>query len=92
MSDLERQVADGEKAAYAMEYLGDKFDRIESDLFELLAETNMHDNQTKDELLRSVKNLRRLRDLMTTDIANGELARKVIARSARDRLRNAIGW
>lgn len=92
MSELDQQRIDGERAQYALEYLGPKFAKIEGDLVELWAEANMHDDQTKDELLRSVKNLRRLRDLIQSDIVNGDLAAKLIHRSAKDRIRDVIGW
>ena len=90
--NLEEQIAHGERAFLALEYLKPKFDEIEHDLFALLAEVNMHDNQTKDELLRTVKNLRRLRQLVDQDIANGEVAREMVRRSLVGRARSALGW
>ena len=92
MDILEQQVADGERAGYAMEYLGPKFDQLDRELFELLAEVNMHDKETQAELLRSIKNLRKLRGLIDADIANANLARDLIKRSVKDRIRGVVGF
>jgi hypothetical protein len=92
LDNHDKQIALGERAFLALEYLGPKFEQIEKDLFELLAETNMHDDTTKNELLRSVKNLRRLRQLVNQDIANADFARDMVRRSLKDRAKNAIGW
>lgn len=91
MSQLDSDIALGEKAAYALEYLQTKFDQLEHDLVEIWAEVNMHDQPTKDELLRSVKTLRKLRALIDADINNAALARQLIARSMKDRVRSVIG-
>lgn len=92
MSTNDEQIAKGDRAFLALEYLGPKFEQIERDLFDLLAETNMHDQHTKDELLRTVKNLRRLRQLVDQDIANADFARDMVRRSALERVRGALGW
>jgi len=89
---LAAEVVQGERAGLALEYLGPKFDAVETDLFNLLADVNMHDQHTKDELLRTVKNLRRLRDLIHQDIAGGDLAREMIRRRMGERVRGALGW
>lgn len=91
MDNLEQQQYDGERASYALQYLAPKFDKIERDLAELLWDVSMHDQQTKDELLRSIKNLRRLRTAIQADIDNGELAKQLVARSVKDRLKSVVG-
>lgn len=92
MNNLEDDVIQGERASHALEFLAPKFDEVERDLFDLLADVNMHDQNTKDELLRTVKNLRRLRDLVQRDIANGDLAREMIRRrTLGDRFRESLG-
>jgi hypothetical protein len=92
MDQIEQDIRNGERAQYAMEYLLEKFARIEADIAELLWEVNMHDQATKDELLRTVKNLRKLRAAMEQDINNANLARELVKRSAGDRLRSVVGF
>ncbi len=89
----EQQLRDGEEAQFLLShrlYVG-ACTELETELFELLAEVNMHDQATKDEYLRSLKNLRRLKGVLERHIANGEAAKHLLARTAKDRIRNAIG-
>ena len=97
LPDLEQQKADGERAAYALEYLAPKFAAIEKEFVELMIGTNMHDQPSRDEITRTLKNLRRLREQVETDINNGRFAADLLQKmkkdlSYRDRIRGATGW
>lgn len=94
MTEYEEQVSRGEQAQQILTaplYIA-AFADIERELFEELAKTNMHDTASQQELLRSVKNLRRLRGVLERHMANGEAAKQLLARSMRDRLLNAVGY
>lgn len=91
--DLEMDIRRADQAAHAMEVLKPKFDLLERELFDALAEINMHDTASKDEILRTVKNLRKLKAALERDIAAGDLARHLTARATlRDKLRGVVNW
>lgn len=85
-------IAKGERAQLVAEDLRERFNDVERELFEMLAGVNIHDQHSKDELLRSIKNLRRVRDAIAADVSAGQVAAMMVARSKKDRLKSLIGW
>ena len=72
----QEQISRGNQAAQLLAHpmLQAAFEELEAAMFEQLAEVNMHDAATKDELLRSVKNLRRIRGVLENHISTGKYA------------------
>ena len=90
MTELERQVIDADAAEYILSHPVFKraCDGIEAEIYEMLAEVNMHDAAGQKELLRSLKNLRRVRQALQATMYNGVVAKDMLKRS---KLKEFIG-
>jgi len=90
MDDTERAVADGEQAEYILKHPLHKmaWNGIRDAIHEMLADVNMHDTAGQKELLRSLKNLQRVKDAYETAVNNGYVAKDSLRRS---KLRDFIG-
>lgn len=87
------EIARADEAAYLLSHHLYKaaFADIERELFELLAESNMHDTGSQQELLRTVKNLRRLRGVLENHVNNGVVAKESLRRSQLEKAREFLG-
>lgn len=91
MDKTEADIRRGEEAAFLLSHPLYKaaFADIEHSLIELWADANMHDAQSQQEYLRSLKNLRRLRAVLEEHVTTGKVAADKLEREKKmlDRLR-----
>ena len=74
----ETEVHNAEQAGFILSHplwVG-AFQGIEKDIFEQIALTNMHDTGSQQELIRSLKNLRRVKAALELHIERGIVARE----------------
>lgn len=90
MTELERQISDADAAEYILSHpvFVKAFAGVESEIQEMLADVNMHDTAGQKELLRSLKNLRRVKLAIQTTMHNGIIAKDMLKRS---KLKELIG-
>ncbi len=90
------QIARGHEAEQLLAHpmIASAFAEIRAGLLDQLAEVNMHDEATKNELLRSVKNLRRVREIFEHHVMTGTYAtawlKKSKSREMMDRARHSV--
>lgn len=91
--DLEAQIRRAEDSQFLLGhplYVG-AFGDLERELFEQLAAVNMHDDASKNELLRTIKNLRRLKGVLERHIVDGVAAKELLRRNTLDRAKEWLG-
>lgn len=90
MTELERQISDADAAEYILAHpvFVKAWNDVESEIQEMLADVNMHDTAGQKELLRSLKNLRRVKQAIQVTMHNGIVARDMLKRG---KLKELIG-
>ena len=91
MSDsIAQQIADGEQAEYIINHRLHKlaWNGIRDAIYQMLADVNMHDTAGQKELLRSLKNLERVKEAYEMTINNGFVAKDALRRS---KLKELVG-
>ena len=85
-----QQIVDGEQAAYILGHRLHKmaWGGIKDAIYEMLADVNMHDTAGQKELLRSLKNLERVREAYERAINDGFVAKESLRRS---KLKELVG-
>ncbi len=68
------------------------YDAIEREIFEQLAAINMHDKASQEELLRSLKNLRRVRAAFELHVERGIVAKAQLAHKEAAGFLRAVGY
>lgn len=85
-----KQINDGEAAEFIIGHHLHKmaWNGIRDAIYQMLAEVNMHDTAGQKELLRSLKNLERVKEAYEMAINNGFVAKDALRRS---KLKELVG-
>ena len=90
---IEEEIRDADEIEFITNHPRYKaaWDAVEKAIYETFVEANSHDQATKDECHRSIKNLRRLHEVFDLALQRGYVARESLKRTALQRAREVIG-